>query len=630
MATLNDVLNSSPNANQAYDTWSRYIRDPLDPNFISPTASVSMSDASKITSHFAKKSGGGLSGGVGGSSGGIMGSLQSAVDGTLTDKNLKSSYSGEVTKISDLSNGLFSAIKNFRSIKDSVGEMITALAKKSIDELSTVFEQEKDLQEILNTKVALSGKLSSEFNKNIMYSLPYAMRLGLTFKDIADMTSDMVAQSGRFKLISTETIEQMSLMSRVAFNNVQEAAAAVEPFQKVSRGASDAMKVVEKASMSSLQLGLNAKETTKKLVENVDKLNSYGFKNGVEGLTKMVQKAQGLRMELQTTFNLAEKVMDPTKALELSANLQAIGGAVGAFNDPIRMMWMATNNVEGLQDALAQSAENLTTFNKASGTFEVTGANLRRARDMATDLGMEFKDLTNLGVQAAQRTAAAADLMGKGLIFKDEGDKEFLTNLAQMKNGKMTIELPDNLKEQFGATSVALDSLDQGQTDMILKFREEFKEMSAKDVATQQLSAMRNIERNVNFVTATLRIEALKRGNDVAKIIGYDPLKAYAETEEYANALANKIVDVSSTAGKMMESFALKHAESQKKAGTYKEPVVKTESTMNHNVNITAQAGTSQIQRLWRDDPTLGQKMDGFFTNSHPVNYNDEYAYGGR
>jgi len=569
----------------------------------------------------------GAGGGFSGSGGGNLnpGTIARGILQAQQSSTLSSNYAGEVTHLTDVADGfLDKTTGHFKG----VGEMIKSFVNKSLSEVNTIFAQQADLQELLNGRLAMTGELSSEFNKNIMYSLPYAMRLGLTFDDVSKMVGKMVEDSGRFKLMSTETINQMSLMSRVAFNNVEEAANAIEPFQKVSRGATDAMKVVEKASLGSLQLGLNAKETTKKLVENVDKLNSYGFKNGIDGLTKMVQKAQGLRIELQTTFDLAEKVMDPTKALELSANLQAIGGAVGAFNDPIRMMWMATNNVEGLQDALAQSAENLVTFNKASGTFEVTGANLRRARDMATDLGMSFKDLTNLGVQAAQRTSAAADLMGKGLIFKNEGDKEFLTNLAQMKDGKMTIELPDNLKQQFGANSLALESLDQSQTEMIIKFRDEFKEMSAKDIAVQQVNSVRNIERNINFITATMRVEALKRGTDIVKMIGYDPMKAITETREFADAIANKTIDLSTGLGKQMKSMYDKYISKDQNPGTNNSSPTattprSTSSNQNLNVTISANAGSDEIARVLRSNPGLAEKVWGAYINPQAVQTGD-------
>ena len=59
--------------------------------------------------------------------------------------------------------------------------------------------------------------------------------------------------------------------------------------------------------------------------------------------------------------------------------------------------------------------------------------------------------------------------MGTGLQMDDK-DKEFLTNLAQMKEGKMVIEVPKSLQEQLGlhGTTVALDTITKNQADLLL------------------------------------------------------------------------------------------------------------------------------------------------------------------
>ena len=47
---------------------------------------------------------------------------------------------------------------------------------------------------------------------------------------------------------------------------------------------------------------------------------------------------------------------------------------------------MATNNVEGLQDAIIGVAGSMATYNTEQGRFEITGINLRRAKDLANEL----------------------------------------------------------------------------------------------------------------------------------------------------------------------------------------------------------------------------------------------------
>jgi len=211
-----------------------------------------------------------------------------------------------------------------------------------------------------------------------------------------------------------------------------------------------ASKQIEKAGRGSIALGLQAQKVTKELGSNIGKINEYGFQNGIQGLTKMVQKSIEFRMSMETAFKVADDVMDPDKAIDMAANLQAIGGAIGDFNDPLKLMYMATNNVEGLQDALIGVAGSLATYNEEQGRFEITGVNLRKAKAMAAELGISYSELANGAIAAAERSSAASELMASGLSLSDE-QQEFLTNISTMKGGRMTIELQsDKMREYFG------------------------------------------------------------------------------------------------------------------------------------------------------------------------------------
>jgi len=422
----------------------------------------------------------------------------------------------EFTEIEDGINLVFDSANN--RVK-SFGEIWQGILNMGSLGLLTYFSQQAKLLNQINEKTSLTGKMSEDFRESIMDASVYANRLGISFSKVADGMEQLITESGRFKLINEDTINKLSLTSKVFFDSFSDGVSSFEEFQKVSRGARDAMDAIDKAGHSTLELGLNAKTTVKTMVKELEKLNQFGFKDGIDGLTRMVQKAQMLRMDLNNAFSIAESVMDPTKALELAANLQVIGGSIGAFNDPIRMMWMATNDIEGLQDALIGTAEGLATFNQESGSFEIVGADLRRAHAMAGALGMDLKELTNLAVQSAQRTSAAADLMSTGLIL-DEEDREFLTNISQMKGGRMVIETVD---ENGKNIEIALDSMSKDQADYLLSQKEQFKEMSTMDIARHQVTLIENLNRDVSFMAATARVEAGKTLTNVAERFGFDP-----------------------------------------------------------------------------------------------------------
>jgi hypothetical protein len=196
-------------------------------------------------------------------------------------------------------------------------------------------------------------------------------------------------------------------------------------------------------------------------------------------------------------FKIADKVMDPDKAIELTANMQMLGGAIGDLNDPLKLMYMATNNVEGLQDAMMGAVENLAVYNEEQQRFEVTGLNLRRVREMANAMGVDYKELTKGAIAAQERMKTMNDLMGKGFDLS-EADKEFVANMAQMKDGKMTITLPSNVAKELGtSTQVAVESLTQEQIKQLQGYQDELAKMSTEDIAKGTYDSVTQIEKMV-------------------------------------------------------------------------------------------------------------------------------------
>jgi hypothetical protein len=159
---------------------------------------------------------------------------------------------------------------------------------------------------------------------------------------------------------------------------------------------------------------------------------------------------------------------------------------------------MATNNVEGLQDSLIGAASGLATYNDQQKRFEVTGVNFRRAKEMANQLGITVGDLNKTAVAAQERLLANTELLSRGFKIESK-DKEFITNMAQMKDGKMTITIPPSLVgklgEEIGSQSeIAIDQLTQKQINALSENRKAIEDANPADLARAQFTATKNIE----------------------------------------------------------------------------------------------------------------------------------------
>lgn len=454
------------------------------------------------------------------------------------DKPDKSVYSSKATSFNDTYN--ISQSNTYQTGEVTMfGDAISSVWKNGFDFMSQldnigneIFQQlklENQLRTTINENVGISGELSKGLRQEIVDSYPAAIRLGYGLEQVGEMVSEIMTKSGRFNLISQETLEKSFSSARAFIGSLTEMGIAMTQFEEIGIGAGNAIDEINKSGKGSLELGLVAKGTIKDIRENIGKINEFGFKNGVQGLAEMSRQSKEFRINMSEAFKLADKVMDPANAIDMVANLQVIGGAFGDLNDPLKLMYDATNNVEALQDSLIKAASGLATYNQEQGRFEITGINQRRVRDMAAAMGVDYRELTKSAIASQERMLANNDLMAKGFSIPEK-DKEFITNLSKMDNGKMVIEIPKTLQEQFqGQSKIALEDLSQKQIETLEANRAAFEKMSPEDIARDQVTSVLNIERDLSAMLELNKIdlarkinskEAIKIASDYEKKIG--------------------------------------------------------------------------------------------------------------
>jgi len=455
--------------------------------------------------------------------------------------------SGYFPDESKLSEKVGEFVKNIGLITQPL-ELGKKLLGDVVDETLFFYKQQSELVRSINREAGLTGDFAAAVREELTMANPELLRFGISFQELSNSAKSVVDNSGRFLALNRSTWKETGVAASAYVGTLSELTAMFPQFEKIGIGAGDVSKQIEMVGKRSIELGLQSQKTTKDLSMNLSKLNEYGFKNGTQGLAEMVRKSTELRYNMGEVFKIAEKVFEPEGAIDLAANLQAIGGAIGDFNDPLKLMYMATNNVEGLGTALEGVAGSLATYNEEQGRFEITGVNLRKARALAKELGIEYGELANMATASAERASAAADLMATGLSL-DEDQKRFITNIATMKDGKMQIELQsDKLKGIFQTDRIALEDLSKTQVDELISFQNEFKKLSKEEIVQKQATDIENIGRNIQFLTAVARERLVRESKDIlgtiVKKLGYDPETVYKDINEKLN---KGIVDLGNT-----------------------------------------------------------------------------------
>ena len=160
--------------------------------------------------------------------------------------------------------------------------------------------QQSALLNELNKNVGLTGELSKNFREELTKANPELLKYGITFNELSKAAQSLVANTGRFLLLNKESFLELGKIGQAYTGSLQNLIEMLPGFEKIGMGAIMASDAIGKAGAESLSLGLNSQKVTKDLGENIGRLNEYGFQNGVQGLSKMVEKSIEFRSSMQS------------------------------------------------------------------------------------------------------------------------------------------------------------------------------------------------------------------------------------------------------------------------------------------------------------------------------------------
>jgi len=563
--------------------WETFRRNPNDPSLgLDKQKTNSIFDRLNRQSSTTNSSGTNPFAGVSSVAQNVIGQSVDAVGAAYYDRLSATSARISTSTIAGVLSAVGTSITSFNPLAMANG-LVTAvggLVKQSVGNLMKIEDQ-------LIERVMGAGGFVGDIGKGMMTELNEAMitasELGMNVDDFMDATKVMLESSGRMAIYNRQAITSGVEASLAYTKSTKTLLENTEKFRDVGYGLQDAAEAIDRIGQRSIALGLNAKNVSDGLIKNIDKLNQFGFQNGIDGLSKMVQEAQALNFNVENTFKVANDLFDPAKAIELTANMQVLGGAIGDLNSPLKLMYDATNNVEGLQTSILGAARSLATYNAEQGRFEVSGANLRRAKAMADALGISMGDLTSAAVKGASKMQALNELMMFPGLSQDQ--REFMSNLATMKGGTIGFSIPEDVAEKIGVDKselkdgfIAADKLSQEQVIQLGELQKKIASTSTQEVARQQYNETTKIFNVVSAMylrqlTDSGKTDAARTGRAITSV-GAEFLQTYVKDGRLQDMTLQQAGEITS---KMMQSkFAgenkSKSAEEQKQKDLIKPP----------------------------------------------------------
>ena len=310
---------------------------------------------------------------------------------------------------------------------------------------------------------------------------PRIDRLGGDLTAAQQAISDIAVESRRNIIATTEQTEKLYAASKVTEKSIREL---VSGFADVGVGVAQMSKQIEGSINYIQSIGGNTKEVFKVVTSNMDQLNRYQFEGGVQGLTKMAAQASMLRFDMNTTFNLADNLYKPERAIEVASAFQRLGLAVGDLADPFRLMNDSINNPQGIQDSLINVAKQFTYLDSQTKTFKITPEGVIRLKELQEQTGVNANEMMKLGLAAKEADARLSAISSIGLNVKEE-DKQLLSNISRMGDGgEYEISVKDSATGERRWEK--LTSVSQQQLEATLKEQKEGPK-SLEDIARSQL-----------------------------------------------------------------------------------------------------------------------------------------------
>ncbi len=310
-------------------------------------------------------------------------------------------------------------------------------ADKSIDSLFKLQDKIIQTSRNLGQSAAQAKLMETEIGKAAIN----AVEMGGNLEDVVKNFEQINTTLGRTTYLSSSVLTNIEAIQKfgVADTTIQSFA---KFFDKVGGGMDASIQQQIELVNTAKDYGLNVGQFLGSVAGKLDIVNKYGFPKGVSDLASMVAKSQVLGDSLSVAQNFADQIMDsPEKAYEYAAQLQTLGGSFSQLGDGAQLLYMAQNDLKGLNDQLINATRGIATFNNETGQFEISANERLRLRGLK-NLGIDADKVEETALKLAKQEQIIGKLnLNPNIAGMSDEEKETLANYAQLqKGGVVTIK----------------------------------------------------------------------------------------------------------------------------------------------------------------------------------------------
>ena len=357
----------------------------------------------------------------------------------------------------------------------------------------------RDASQDMANSLGLGQARMSEMKTTIADAIPEMLKLGITQSEALTNMVNIPKELGINTSLGTEALVDMSAAAKVTNTSVGDLA---KGFKEVGISLYDVGDKMAEVANYAKSVGVNVQAVSGLVVKNLQQLNMFNFDNGVKGLAKMASQATMLGISMDKTFELAEKLMSPEKAIEMSAALQRLGVSSSALLDPLKAMDLAQNDPEALQKEMINISKEFTKLKADGSGFEILPGAKRRLREVADAMGMTGEELANMSIKSADFDMKMSKIKFPSLASSEE-DKMLIANMAQMKGGEAVLQIRNDITGKMDDINVKDLTADQITK---LKEQQSNENKTIEEIALDQLTALQQINTSLNSAKTSVSL----------------------------------------------------------------------------------------------------------------------------
>ena len=435
--------------------------------------------------------------------------------------------------------------KNYKTVNKTgvvfreMGKVIAnfpKLLKNGFGELkgTGIFEMDKAIKTSA-LSMGLLGSRSDEFRGNITSAQDAAIALGTTIQDLAEIQANYSDELGRAVLLSEKGLNNINEIAKGTGIGAEGAAKMTAEFNAQGLSTQKTADLIEQVMNDASSMGLNASKTIKNIQGNIKLLNRYNFKGGVKGLAKMAETVTKLGISMETVAPMADKLFNIEGAVEMSAQLQVLGGKWSQLADPFKLMYEARNDMDALVKSIGEAAAQSASLDE-NGNIRLASVEMARLRQVAETTGISYDELTEAAKRAGKASIIKTKISMTGLNSEEQ---EFLANVSEFEDGRAFIMVKGEKK--------FLDKLDTNTKSLIETKKDEQKTLK------ERAEAAMSFDDQIKSITDQFKQYLLPMAKELADGFGKNLESFRMWMKE--NKIGEKIQSAAKVIGGVIDTF---------------------------------------------------------------------------